>query len=684
LSPICAAPHPSLHGNSARNAGEKAAVSAVSHPTLTEASGAFYGRHRTDVTTELHMSCASPRWTGRSLPVGGKLFTHPAFFVYSLQMRRSIRDVERRLVGGPACEVSGSAMEGILELIRKRPFQSLASRVIFFVFLATLLTSLVVTWVSTQSIHGFLRDKLDQKFPAVLSGSAERLDIWYGQRRLDMATFARAALLGSSVAEMGRGSTSAQRESARRVLAEYLGYVLERFPQYEALFILDNQGREVFGIGDRPKLPRTLLARLKQVATPQASDIYSVAGHRLQLASAGIKDRHDQPIGSLHAVLHFESVDELLQTERLGEQGVVMLVGRDGTIHTRVEGRDHGTSYDRPLPELGEPARVSDYVNAGGDTVVGSAVRLRHFGWSLVVEEPYRDAFQPSFAAVRRVLLINLATVLIFSLIAFRIALSIVRPVQALSQGARRIADGETDVVILETSSYDELGLLTRTFNRMAARLHRNRLELQENRLNIEAANVRLRGQNEELQRMNEALEQLSITDGLTKLYNHRFFQENLTREIARVGRSGATLTLILIDIDNFKQLNDRYGHAAGDQVLCEVARIMSGIVRESDVLARYGGEEFALVPNQTSLNGAVGLAEKIRMAIAEHDFLVDDDGTQTATRVTVSVGVAAYREDRKTFFNDADRALYRAKAAGKDCVVVETGERALGDDEDL
>jgi diguanylate cyclase (GGDEF)-like protein len=174
---------------------------------------------------------------------------------------------------------------------------------------------------------------------------------------------------------------------------------------------------------------------------------------------------------------------------------------------------------------------------------------------------------------------------------------------------------------------------------------------------------------------MNEALEQLSITDGLTKLYNHRFFQEHLTREIARVARAGANLSLILIDIDNFKQLNDRYGHAFGDHVLCEVARVMSGIVRESDVLARYGGEEFALVPSASSIEGAVGLAEKIRMAIAENQMVAEEAGKPVAVRVTVSIGVASYRTDRRTFFNDADGALYRAKGAGKDCVVAETGE---------
>ena len=237
---------------------------------------------------------------------------------------------------------------------------------------------------------------------------------------------------------------------------------------------------------------------------------------------------------------------------------------------------------------------------------------------------------------------------------------------------AARAADGEAEEVIDPAATDSEIGVLIRAFNRMTGRLKRQRVELRESRAKVAEANSRLRGQNEELQRVNEVLEQLSITDGLTRLNNHRFFQEQLAREIKRIERAGGSLFLVLIDIDNFKQLNDRYGHAAGDAVLCDVARVMTRIVRESDVLARYGGEEFALIPGQTDLGGAVGLAEKIRVAVAESVVVIEDCGRSSRASVTVSIGVAEYRGDSRVLFNAADRALYRAKASGKDCVVVE------------
>ena len=565
-------------------------------------------------------------------------------------------------------------MKRVIEHAGSWLFQGLASRLIFFVFCATLLTSLVVTTVSMRSLQGFLREKIDHELPVALESAAERLDVWYGQRRLDVATFARSAVLGSRLEELG-GDDEERAQVARREVRDYLRYVLERFPQYRALIVYEAEGRELLEVGERPPFSDALVGELLEVDGSRMSDIHRDGDERVQIASATIRDERGERAGSLHVLLRVESVDELLQSGNSGR--AVFLVGPDGRLLTRAQGRSDPAVYGRPLPEWGALPWVEEYENAAGERVVGSAMRIRRFGWTLVAEASYADAFAPAVVAARKVLLINVATVLLFSAIALRSALSIVRPIQALSQAARSIADGETDVAIPESPSNDELGLLTRTFNRMAARLERNRRELQENRLKIEAANVRLRGQNEELQRMNEALEQLSITDGLTRLYNHRFFQENLTREIARAERSDETLSLILFDIDNFKQLNDRYGHAAGDQVLCEVARIMSGIVRESDVLARYGGEEFALMPGQTTLEGAVALAEKIRMSISENLMVIEDDGKPATVRVTVSVGVAAYRDDRRAFFNDADRALYRAKASGKDCVVVEYGEEA-------
>jgi diguanylate cyclase (GGDEF)-like protein len=206
-------------------------------------------------------------------------------------------------------------------------------------------------------------------------------------------------------------------------------------------------------------------------------------------------------------------------------------------------------------------------------------------------------------------------------------------------------------------------------FNRMSKKLHHNQVELKEKQKRIEASNGQLKAQNHELQGMIETLNRLSITDGLTKLYNHRYFQQQLRVEIARARRSKAPLFIVLLDIDNFKNLNDHYGHAAGDLCLVRVADIMRDQIRENDLLARYGGEEFALVPGQTDLEGALSLAEKIRMAIGNARFQLGTSSVAEKVSITVSIGVAHFTGDLKQSFNHADQALYRAKGDGKDCV---------------
>ena len=180
---------------------------------------------------------------------------------------------------------------------------------------------------------------------------------------------------------------------------------------------------------------------------------------------------------------------------------------------------------------------------------------------------------------------------------------------------------------------------------------------------------MRLAEQNEELQRANEILSQLSITDGLTKLHNHRYFQDHLVREIKRIKRTQAPLSMILLDIDDFKLLNDTHGHAAGDEVLMSLASIMNDSARESDLIARYGGEEFVILMPNTDLAGAVHLAEKIRMAV-ESTRLIIGDGMKPI-EITISLGVATFNGSRREFFAEADRALYQAKAAGKNCVII-------------
>ncbi|MEM7408781.1 MAG: diguanylate cyclase [Myxococcota bacterium] len=183
--------------------------------------------------------------------------------------------------------------------------------------------------------------------------------------------------------------------------------------------------------------------------------------------------------------------------------------------------------------------------------------------------------------------------------------------------------------------------------------------------------NAALRESVEALRAENEALRALSLTDALTGLPNHRAFRAALRQERQRALRTGLDLALVVFDLDDFKLLNDRHGHAVGDAVLARVAGLMRSALRETDLLTRYGGEEFALLAPGTDRAGALALAEKVRLTVAEAAFSVLGLEGPITVRTTVSAGVAHFRADERAFFDAADRALYRAKAAGKDCVFV-------------
>jgi diguanylate cyclase (GGDEF)-like protein len=164
-----------------------------------------------------------------------------------------------------------------------------------------------------------------------------------------------------------------------------------------------------------------------------------------------------------------------------------------------------------------------------------------------------------------------------------------------------------------------------------------------------------------------EEIYRLTTVDGLTQVFNRRYLLEQLDREASRSKRYRRELSLILFDIDHFKQINDNYGHLAGDYVLKQLATVVKGKIRREDILARYGGEEFAIVLPEIDAPNAVSFAEKVRKLVEKAPFKFEE----TKIAVTVSVGVAtcAETDDAASLIKRTDEKLYEAKGAGRNCV---------------
>jgi len=177
---------------------------------------------------------------------------------------------------------------------------------------------------------------------------------------------------------------------------------------------------------------------------------------------------------------------------------------------------------------------------------------------------------------------------------------------------------------------------------------------------------------NKELRRANVKLKEMAVTDGLTGLFNHKYFYDALEIEIERVKRYKNPLSLILFDIDYFKQVNDEFGHQAGDQVLRLISKIAAKIKRDTDILSRYGGEEFAVILSATDMKGAVIFAERLRKFVENTEFPFGDQ----KIKITISLGVTSYTSsskirDKEKVISEADKALYSSKNNGRNRVSI-------------
>jgi len=267
------------------------------------------------------------------------------------------------------------------------------------------------------------------------------------------------------------------------------------------------------------------------------------------------------------------------------------------------------------------------------------------------VEERIKDAF---FSA--------LLFSIFFGVLSYTLAVKITTPILFLTKRADQIANGklEDNKGVLHIESNDEVGLLTKSFMQMSHKLQKSYTELKTLNETLER----------KVEERTHELKQLAITDPLTGLYNRRYFTGASNDVFSMAKRKKENLSLIMIDIDKFKNINDTYGHKVGDEIIIAFASTLKNTQRKSDVTCRFGGEEFVILLPSTDIKDAIKVAEKLREKTEK--LSIELEGNKSV-KFTISLGVSSVdlekEENIELALHRADNALYGAKNEGRNCV---------------
>jgi diguanylate cyclase (GGDEF)-like protein len=465
--------------------------------------------------------------------------------------------------------------------------------------------------------------------------------------------------------------------------------LLRRTAAINEIALLDQQGKEYLRVSRRaPDVVRsgrdfstTEFFRQVKSGRPYRSPIYFRDG-ALYMTIAMVVGPVDA--GVTVAEVDLEFLLEGITRIKVGESGHAYAVDAEGRL---IAHPDFGlvlkntslASLPQVQAAIKDPTQGNhDFVDAhslSGEEVLTAFGTIPQLGWFVFVEEPLTEAYRSLYSeAIRSALLVLIG--MIFTLLAcVNLVHRMVKPIEALQEGVTRIGLGFFDHIITIRTG-DELEKLADGFNLMAGQLRESyatlELKVSERTRDLESKNRELVDAIARQEELTAKLEALSITDSLTGIANRRRFDEILAQEHARLARSGAELSLILLDIDHFKSYNDNYGHVMGDECLRQIARVIADCTaRPADLAARYGGEEFACILPETDQSGAVAIADKIRRGIMA--LVIPHNGSSVAEYVTASLGVVTVKctpdESVVDIVAQVDQLLYQAKSRGRNRV---------------
>ncbi|MBO1894420.1 diguanylate cyclase [Shewanella sp. BF02_Schw] len=284
-------------------------------------------------------------------------------------------------------------------------------------------------------------------------------------------------------------------------------------------------------------------------------------------------------------------------------------------------------------------------------------------GWTLFVTTKESEIFHAIYTIMYDVLVTSIILMVIFLLLISELSNRITKPIVQLTKDVKAsVKDKKSYLKIIDSD--DEIGQLSKAFHDSLQKIHLHTIHLEQM---VNHRTQEITDKNLLLNQQNEKLEQLASKDPLTLLYNRRAFSALVDKEISRAKRHHFPVTLVILDIDYFKKINDEFGHNVGDDILCRFADELSINMRKENLICRWGGEEFViLIPEATSAMVFKHI-EELRQKISQMDFAPID-------KLTFSAGMATLRieEPFKEWFQRADSALYKAKGSGRNKIVVD------------